>query len=103
MAGTDPTDDGRVVPGYADRHMLELLTEAGFSFPEAVKICSMNAAKYLGIAKEIGTIATGKRADLVLIDGDPEVHISDVPILKSFLKMASDLTQKNSSNRLRGK
>jgi hypothetical protein len=52
MAGTDPTGDGRVVPGYADRHALELLTEAGFSFPEAVKICSLNAAVYLGIAKD---------------------------------------------------
>ena len=33
MAGTDPTGDGRVIPGYADRHSLELLKEAGFSFP----------------------------------------------------------------------
>jgi imidazolonepropionase-like amidohydrolase len=78
MAGTDPTDDGRVVPGYADRHALELLTEAGFSFPEAVKICSLNAAVYLGIEKTTGTIVVGKKADLVLIGGDPETHISDV-------------------------
>ncbi len=54
MAGTDPTGDGRVIPGYADRHTLELLTEAGFSFPEAVRICSLNAAVYEGIEKETG-------------------------------------------------
>lgn len=78
MAGTDPTDDGRVVPGYADRHTLELLTEAGFGFPEAVKICSLNAAVYLGISKETGTVAVGKKADLILIGGDPETHISAV-------------------------
>ena len=78
MAGTDPTDDGRVIPGYADRHSLELLKEAGFSFPEAVRICSLNAAIFLGIAKETGIIAVGKRADLVLIDGDPETNISAV-------------------------
>ncbi len=78
MAGTDPTDDGRVIPGYADRHSLELLNEAGFSFPEAVRICSLNAAIFLGIGKETGTIAVGKRADLVLIDGDPGTHISAV-------------------------
>jgi len=78
MAGTDPTGDGRVIAGYADRHTLELLTEAGFSFPEAVKICSLNAAVYLGISKESGTVAIGKKADLVLIGGDPETHISDV-------------------------
>lgn len=78
MAGIDPTGDGRVIPGYADRHTLELLTEAGFSFPEAVRICSLNAAIYLGVNKETGTVEAGKRADLVLIDGDPETHIVDV-------------------------
>lgn len=78
MAGTDPTDGGRILAGYSDRHALELLVEAGFSFPEAVKICSLNAAVYEGIAKEKGTIAVGKRADLVLIGGDPEKDISTV-------------------------
>ncbi|MBK5272797.1 MAG: amidohydrolase family protein, partial [Bacteroidia bacterium] len=67
MAGIDPTGAGRVIPGYADRHILELLVEAGFSLPEAVKICSLNAAEYLGKQKETGTIEKGKQADLVLI------------------------------------
>jgi imidazolonepropionase-like amidohydrolase len=71
IAGIDPTGAGRVIPGYADRHIPELLVEAGFSFPQAIKICSLNAAEYLGRDKETGTIETGKRADLVLINGDP--------------------------------
>jgi len=78
MAGVDPTGAGRTIPGYADRHVLELLVEAGFTFPQAVKICSLNAAEYLGREKEIGTIVVGKRADLVLINGDPEKQIKDV-------------------------
>jgi len=78
MAGVDPTGSGRTIPGYADRHVLELLVEAGFTFPQAVKICSLNAAEYLGRDKEIGTIAEGKRADLVLINGDPEKEIKNV-------------------------
>ena len=78
MAGVDPTGSGRTIPGYADRHTLELLVEAGFNFSMAVKICSLNAAEYLGRDKEIGTIAVGKRADLVLINGDPEKQIKDV-------------------------
>ena len=78
MAGVDPTGASRTIPGYADRHVLELLVEAGFTFPQAVKICSMNAAEYLGRDKEIGTIAVGKRADLVLINGNPEKEIKDV-------------------------
>lgn len=78
MAGVDPTGAGRTIPGYADRHVLELLIEAGFTFSQAVKICSLNAAEYLGRDKEIGTIAVGKRADLILINGDPEKQIKDV-------------------------
>jgi len=78
MAGVDPTGAGRTIPGYSDRHVLELLVEAGFTLSQAVKICSLNAAEYLGRDKEIGTIAVGKRADLVLINGDPEKQIKDV-------------------------
>jgi len=78
MAGVDPTGDGRTIPGYADRHVLELLVEAGFTLPQAVKICSLNAAEYLGRDKDIGTVAIGKRADLVLINGDPEKEIKTV-------------------------
>ena len=78
MAGVDPTGAGRTIPGYADRHTLELLVEAGFSLPMAVKICSLNAAEYLGRNKEIGSIEEGKRADLVLIDGDVQKDIHAV-------------------------
>ena len=78
MAGVDPTGAGRTIPGYADRHTLELLVEAGFSLPMAVKICSLNAAEYLGREKEIGSIEEGKRADLVLINGDIQKDIRAV-------------------------
>ena len=78
MAGVDPTGAGRTIPGYADRHTLELLVEAGFSLPMAIKICSLNAAEYLGREKEIGSIEEGKRADLVLINGDIQKDIRAV-------------------------
>jgi len=71
VAGIDPTGAGRVIPGYADRHIPELLVEAGFTFPQAIKICTLNAAEYLSKDSERGTIEKGKRADLVLINGDP--------------------------------
>jgi adenine deaminase len=78
MAGIDPTGAGRVIPGYADRHIPELLVEAGFSFPEAIKICTLNAAEYLGRSRDIGTIEVGKQADLVLIDGKPLNDVKDM-------------------------
>ncbi len=72
MAGSDPTGLGGAVPGFASKRQLELLVEAGFSIEEAVKIGTLNGARYLGRDADIGSIEVGKRADLILIDGDPK-------------------------------
>lgn len=71
VAGTDPTGYGGVIPGFSGKRQVELMVEAGFSFPQALRIATLNGARYLGRDKEIGSIAAGKRADLILLDGDP--------------------------------
>ena len=71
VAGTDPTGAGGVVPGYADQRQIELLVEAGFTPLEAISIGTLNGAKYLGRDARIGSIALGKQADLVVVDGNP--------------------------------
>jgi enamidase len=78
IAGTDPTGGGGVVPGYSNQRQLELLVEAGFTPLEAIAIGTMNGARYLGRDARIGTIAAGKQADLVVINGDPSANIGDV-------------------------
>ncbi|MFI4921476.1 MAG: amidohydrolase family protein [Gammaproteobacteria bacterium] len=69
--GTDPTGNGGVVPGYANAREVELLIEAGLSLPDAVKVSTLNGARFLGIDKDTGSIAVGKHADLIVLDGDP--------------------------------
>jgi imidazolonepropionase-like amidohydrolase len=71
LAGTDPTGYGGVVPGWSARRQVQLLVDGGFSFPQAVKISTLNGARYLRRDREVGTVEVGKRADLVLVDGDP--------------------------------
>jgi imidazolonepropionase-like amidohydrolase len=71
IAGTDPTGAGGALPGFASIRQIQLLVEAGFSFEQAVRIGSLNGARYLGREREIGSIEAGKRADLILIGGDP--------------------------------
>lgn len=78
LAGTDPTGGGGVVPGFSNQRQLELLVEAGFTPVEAIAIGTSNGARYLGREARIGTIAPGKQADLVVIDGDPSRAIADV-------------------------
>lgn len=103
LAGIDPTGSGRTIPGYADRHTLELLVEAGFTFSQAVKICSLNAAEYLGREKEIGTISEGKNADLVLINGDPERKIKEVRYTEIVFKNGVGYDSKKLFNSVKGK
>jgi enamidase len=71
LAGTDPTGAGGALPGFASIRQIQLLVEAGFSFEQAVRIGTLNGALYLGREREIGSLETGKRADLILVDGDP--------------------------------
>jgi enamidase len=78
LAGTDPTGGGGVIPGYSNQRELELLVENGFTPLEAIRIGTLNGATYLGRADRVGSIASGKQADLVVVNGDPSTRIGDV-------------------------
>jgi imidazolonepropionase-like amidohydrolase len=86
LAGPDPTGNGGVVPGFGDQREIELLVEAGFSPVDAIKIATLNGAIYLGKQDQIGTIAAGKNADLIVIKGDPASHISDIENVEIVFK-----------------
>jgi imidazolonepropionase-like amidohydrolase len=78
MAGSDPAGGGLDIAGLGDEREVELLAEAGFTTPEAIHIATQNGAAFLGIADRVGTIAVGKQADLVLLDGDLANHITTI-------------------------
>lgn len=86
VLGTDPTGYGGVVPGYANQRAVQLLVEGGFPALEAIRIATLNGAQYLGLADRIGTIAIGKDADLVVIDGDPATRIADMTRMEMVFK-----------------
>jgi imidazolonepropionase-like amidohydrolase len=76
IAGTDPTGGGGVIPGFSDQRQVELLVGSGFTPLEAIRICTLNGATYLGRANRVGSLAVGKQADLVVLDGDPSADVS---------------------------
>lgn len=78
MAGVDPTGWGGVVAGFGDQRGVELLVEAGFSPEEAIRIATLNGATFLGEDGRIGTLATGKQADIVIVRGNPAANIRDL-------------------------
>jgi hypothetical protein len=70
VAGTDQT-----VPGHSLHREIELYVEAGFTPMEAIQAATTVPAQVMGIEKEVGTVEAGKRADLIVIDGDPLADI----------------------------
>lgn len=63
-------DDARLVPGARTLHEMELLRRAGLPTSAILTAATRNAAEALGIIDKVGTIAEGKLADLVVLDGD---------------------------------
>lgn len=57
--------------GFAYVREMELLQEAGFHPLEVIRAATLHGAELVGAADEIGTIRPGKRADLVLVPGNP--------------------------------
>ncbi len=86
MAGCDPTGYGAILPGYGDQRGLELLVEAGFTPAQAIQIATSNGARYLGREKEIGTLAAGKQADIVVVRGDVAKDITAVEYVEYVFK-----------------
>ena len=86
LAGLDPTGYGGVIAGFGDQREVELLVEAGFTPVEAIHIATSNGAEFLGELDKTGTLAAGKDADLVVIDGDPSGDIRDIEKVETVFK-----------------
>jgi imidazolonepropionase-like amidohydrolase len=71
-AGTD------AMAGFSLHRELELYVEAGIPAPEVLRIATVGAARIMRHDQDLGTIAPGKLADLILVDGEPDVHIADI-------------------------
>jgi imidazolonepropionase-like amidohydrolase len=103
VAGTDPTGGGGVVPGYSNERQLELLVEEGFTPLEAIRIGTLNGATYLGRDARVGTIAVGKQADLVVVDGNPSTTIADVRKVETVFKQGVGFDPAKLRDSVRGK
>jgi hypothetical protein len=86
IAGLDPTGNGGIVAGFGDQREVELLVEAGFTPVEAIKIATLNGAKFLGEQGNIGSIALGKQADLMVVKGNPATNIADIEKVEIVFK-----------------
>jgi imidazolonepropionase-like amidohydrolase len=71
-AGTDS------MAGFALEHELELEVQAGIPPAQVLQNATLNAARIMSLDKDLGSIAAGKFADVVLVEGDPTANISAI-------------------------
>ena len=72
VAGTDGFS------GFALHRELELYSAAGIPNLDVLRIATIDAARVMKKDRELGSIAPGKFADLIIVDGRPDLHIADI-------------------------
>jgi imidazolonepropionase-like amidohydrolase len=80
LAGTDGT------AGLMLHRELELEVQTGIPAAKALQIATFNAARLLKQEKDLGSIAVGKQADWLLVEGNPVEHISDIRRCRYVMK-----------------
>jgi imidazolonepropionase-like amidohydrolase len=98
LAGSDPQT--AVFPGPALHRELGYLTEAGLTPAEAIRAATLDAARFLADGREpdFGSVEVGKRADLLLVDGDPTQDLAALSRIKLLIQdgVAIDRIPRNS-------
>lgn len=80
VAGTD-----QAVPGHSLHREIELYVKSGFTPLEAIQAATIVPARVMKLDKESGTIETGKRADLIILDANPLADISNIRKVRSVI------------------
>jgi imidazolonepropionase-like amidohydrolase len=70
VAGTD-----QALPGHSLHREIEIYASAGFTPMEAIQAATIVPARAMKRDKESGTVEAGKRADLIVVEGDPLADI----------------------------
>jgi imidazolonepropionase-like amidohydrolase len=86
LAGSDVQSG--VFPGAGLHRELALLVESGMTPTEAIRAATFDAAKFLARSMDppFGAIAVGKRADLLLVDGDPTADLANLARIRLVMK-----------------
>ncbi len=71
-----PGTDG--LPGFLYHRELELYAKSGIPAAEVLRLATIKSAEITGVAETVGSIEVGKKADLILVDGNPTKEISDI-------------------------
>jgi imidazolonepropionase-like amidohydrolase len=78
MAGSDAGGSGWEIPGFALHQEFDQLAAAGLSPLRILQMTTVNAAEFLGRTDTMGTVETGKAADIVLLQANPVDDVANL-------------------------
>ena len=84
LSGSDIPNFG-LIPGASLHNELELLTEAGIKPLEVIAIATNNGAEALGIDNRVGTIESGKEADVIILTSNPIENINNTKGIEAVI------------------
>jgi len=84
--GTDNPSTGEFIAGFSAHRELHTLVLAGIPPAAALRIATINGARALGVSDKLGTLETGKLADLFVIDGNPLTDIRNTRKVRIVMK-----------------
>jgi imidazolonepropionase-like amidohydrolase len=82
VAGTD-----KALPAHSLHRELELYVEAGLTPMAVIQLATLGSARVMGMDGEVGSIEVGKRADMILVDGNP---LKDFRALRKVTRVISN-------------
>jgi imidazolonepropionase-like amidohydrolase len=82
VAGTD-----KALPAHSLHRELELYVEAGLTPMAVIQLATLGSARVMGMDGEVGSVEAGKRADMILVDGNP---LQDFRVLRKVTRVISN-------------
>ena len=82
--GTDSGPPGRF-PGYFEHWEMQLMVDAGLTPLQVITCATKNAAEFLGVSKDLGTLEPGKWADLIVLGKNPLLDIKNTRTIESVM------------------
>lgn len=85
VLGTDTGNDF-IFPGHSLHEEMQLLELGGMKPLDIIKMGTLNAAKMMKVDQDLGSIEVGKKADLILLDKNPLISISNTLTINAVIK-----------------